>query len=311
MNCEKRDYMGNYPHVICLAGATGTGKTAVALQLAQYFGGEIVNVDSRQVYRDFPVITAQPNSEELATVPHHFYGFLETADKLSAGSYAKLVLDVVSEITARDKVPILVGGTGLYFKALLEGIVDIPHVSADISEHYLIRCDNEGSVNLHAELQNLDPKYAAKIHPNDKQRILRALEVFVATGKNFTWWHENGQSEPFVQGQMLGLEIPLSILRPRLDERIEAMLANGALEEAEAALNHCSDQSAAGWSSIGCAELLAFLRQKLTFDNALELWRSNTKAYAKRQYTWFRAVKSMQWFSPEDVESIKKAINLS
>ncbi len=284
--------------VLCLAGATGTGKTAVGIALANRLHGEIVNVDSRQVYADFPLITAQPSAEELNACPHHLYGFLPTTEKLSAGRYAEKVLVAINEIHARGKLPILVGGTGLYFKALLEGMAEIPAIANEISAYFTARCAELGTCAMHAQLAEIDPEYAAKIHPHDKQRILRALEVFEGTGKTFSWWHKNVERVPLVRGLMLGLDVELNALRPRLDERIEQMLFAGALEEARAALLHCADGKAPGWSGIGCAELFAHLQQGLALETALELWKKNTRAYAKRQFTWFRAVQGMQWFAP-------------
>ncbi len=295
------------PQVLCLAGPTGAGKTAAALQLATALEGEVVNVDSRQVYRDFPIITAQPSAEERAVCPHHLYGFLPTEEKLSAGRFAERVLSVVQEIIARGKLPILVGGTGLYFKTLLEGMADIPPVDAAISEAFLQKCLQRGSVALHQELTDLDPTYAARIHPNDRQRVVRALEVHAATGKTFTWWHENAPRIPQVRGAYLATDMTLDALRPRLDARIELMLKAGALEEIELAFEACSTAKAPGWSGIGCAELYAYYCNHISLPQALDLWRKNTRAYAKRQLTWFRAVPQIQWFAPSDVQGMLTA----
>ncbi len=295
------------PFVLCLAGPTGAGKTAAALHLATALQGEVINVDSRQVYKDFPLITAQPSKEELATCPHHLYGFLPTQEKLSAGRFAERVLAAVQEITARDKLPILVGGTGLYFKTLLEGMADIPPVDTAISQALLQKCAQLGSVALHKELSLNDPAYAARIHPNDKQRVVRALEVHAATGKTFTWWHENAPRVPHVRGLYLATDTTLDALRPRLNARIELMLKAGALEEAQRALENCSDAKAPGWSGIGCAELHAYYCKGLPLSQALDLWRKNTRAYAKRQLTWFRAVPHIQWFEAENVQGMLSA----
>ncbi len=302
--------ISSIPFVVCLAGPTGAGKTAAALHLAAALQGEVVNVDSRQVYRDFPIITAQPSAEERNACPHHLYGFLPSEEKLSAGRFAAQVMQVVHDITARGKVPILVGGTGLYFKTLLEGMADIPAVDAAISQALLQRCQSQGSVKLHKELSLIDPEYATRIHPNDKQRVVRALEVHAATGNTFTWWHENAPRVPHVRGVYLATQTTLAALRPRLDARIELMLKAGALNEAEKALEHCSLAKAPGWSGIGCAELHAYFCKGLALSSALELWRKNTRAYAKRQLTWFRAVPSIQWYAPEDTQGMLAAVRL-
>ncbi len=293
---------------ICLAGPTGAGKTAAALYLASHVHGEVINTDSRQVYCDFPIITAQPSPEEQSHCPHHLYGFLPTSEKLSAGRFADKVMEVAKDVVTRGKIPILVGGTGLYFKALLEGIAPIPAIAEDISADLLARCTAVGSPVLHKELCRIDPDYAAKIHPNDKQRVVRALEVYTATGKNFTWWHKHAIPEPLLTGPYLGMDITLAALRPRLDARIELMLKAGALEEATKALEKCANGKAPGWSGIGCAELFAHLHQGRDFTQTLELWRKNTRAYAKRQLTWFKAVPSMQWFAPDDVQGMVTAV---
>ncbi len=299
------------PFVVCLAGPTGAGKTAAALHLADALQGEVVNVDSRQVYADFPIITAQPSAEEQGRCPHHLYGFLPTEDKLSAGRFADMVVGVVQEITARGKMPILVGGTGLYFKTLLEGMADIPAVDEAISQQFVQKCHKLGSVALHKELSLLDPAYAARIHPNDKQRVVRALEVHAATEKTFSWWHENAPRVPRVRGVYLATETTLDALRPRLDARIELMLKTGALEEAKRALEVCSHAKAPGWSGIGCAELHAYYCQNLSLKHAVELWRKNTRAYAKRQLTWFRAVPEIQWFDVQCTEAMLEAVQRS
>ncbi len=292
------------PFVICLAGPTGAGKTAAALHLASALQGEVVNVDSRQVYADFPIITAQPSAQEQSCCPHHLYGFLPTQDKLSAGRFADMVVGVVQDIVARGKMPILVGGTGLYFKTLLEGMADIPAVDDTISQQLIQKCYAVGSVALHKELSILDPLYASRIHPNDKQRVVRALEVHMATGKTFSWWHENAPRVPRVRGVYLATDTTLDALRPRLDARIELMLKAGALEEAQRALESCSHAKAPGWSGIGCAELYAYYCHGLPLKQSVELWRKNTRAYAKRQLTWFRAVPQIHWFDVQHTQAM-------
>lgn len=239
--------------VICLAGPTGCGKTAAAIELAQALDAEIVNADSRQVYADFPCITAQPSAEERAACPHHLYGFLPTEARISAGRWAEMAADAVRRLHERGKRALLVGGTGLYFQTLLRGIADIPPVAPEISARWTQRLAEEGPERLHAELGRLDPAYAARIHPHDRQRIVRALEVQDATGKPFSWWHEHAMSAPLCAGPLFSLAPTLDWLEPRLARRIDLMLAEGALEEARAARRRNDDLAAPGWSGIGCA----------------------------------------------------------
>lgn len=274
--------------VICLAGPTGCGKTAAAIELAQALDAEIVNADSRQVYADFPCITAQPSAEERAACPHHLYGFLPTEARISAGRWAEMAADAVRRLHERGKRALLVGGTGLYFQTLLRGIADIPPVAPEISARWTQRLAEEGPERLHAELGRLDPAYAARIHPHDRQRIVRALEVQDATGKPFSWWHEHAMSAPLCAGPLFSLAPMLDWLEPRLARRIDLMLAEGALEEARAARRRNDDPAAPGWSGIGCAEVLAHLRGELSLADCRALWLRHTRAYAKRQLTWFR-----------------------
>ena len=290
--------------VFCLAGPTGCGKTEAALALAEALDGEVVNADSRQVYADFPLITAQPSPEERACCPHHLYGFLETSRKISAGRWTELAVAAARDIHARGKLPLLVGGTGLYFQSLLHGIAEIPPVAADIIARLTARLEEEGSPALHAELTRRDPEYAARIHPNDRQRIVSALEVLEGTGKTFSWWHAHAMPAPLCAGPLACFMPELDALAPRLARRIDLMLHAGALEEARAALRRCDDPAAPGWSGIGCAELLAHLRGELSLEACKALWFKNTRAYAKRQLTWFRARPDAVACAPGDISAL-------
>lgn len=294
--------------LICIAGPTGTGKSAIAARLGAALGGEVLNADSRQVYADFPIITAQPDVEERSLCPHHLYGFLPTEKKMSAGQYAKRAEEMIKELIDQGKIPIVVGGTGLYFRSLLKGIADIPQVGKEIHQKWQTRAALEGSQVLHRELASIDGAYAAKIHPNDKQRVTRALEVFEATGRNFSWWHRHSPLTGNFDYLYLGVGLPLQQLEPLLGQRIDRMIEAGAVEEARAALEKCADPKAPGWSGIGCAELYRYLAGKLDLNDAKAIWRRNTRAYAKRQLTWFRAEPEIRWFSPYDEQAILKAV---
>ncbi len=292
--------------VICLAGPTGSGKTALALRLARELDCEIINADSRQVYADFPLITAQPSPEERARCPHHLYGFLPTGQKISAGRWAAMAAAVAREITARGRVPLLVGGTGLYFQALLRGMAEIPPVAPEVTRRLELRLRAHGPEGLHAELARVDPAYAARIHPRDRQRILRALEVLEGTGRPFSWWHAHAMAAPPCAGPLLVLDVTLDWLAPRLARRLDAMLAAGALDEARAARTRCPGSAGGvrlpGWSGIGCAELLAHLEGEISLEDCRARWLANTRAYAKRQLTWFRARPEAVFLPPEDGE---------
>lgn len=288
----------------CIAGPTGAGKTAAALALAAALPLAVVNADSRQVYKDFPIITAQPSPEERSRCPHLLYGFLNSEATLGAGEYARMAANAVASQRALGRVPVLVGGTGLYFRALLEGLAPIPAVPAEITGRWQERCCREGGPALHTLLVEKDPVYAAKIHPNDRQRIIRALEVLESTGKPFSWWHGRTPSQKAYQTCKVGIGLHLKELEPLLERRISLMLEAGALEEAEAALAHCPDPGAPGWSGIGCSEMYRYITGALTMSECRTLWLKNTRAYAKRQLTWFRADPGIRWFRPDETAAI-------
>lgn len=294
--------------VVCLVGPTGTGKTGAALAVARRLPAAVVNCDSRQVYRDFPIITAQPSPEERAVCPHRLYGFLSTSETLTAAAFAEQARAELAEAASGGRLPLLVGGTGLYLRAVLEGLAPIPAIPEEVRRAVLKRLDEEGPQALHRELRDRDPDYAARIHPNDSQRNARALEVLLATGKTLTWWHARGRQAPAYEPLLLGLGTDLADLTPVLAARVRTMLAAGALEEARAAWERCPAPEAPGWSGIGCAELLAHLQGRLPLEEAIDLWVRNTRAYAKRQFTWFKAVSGLEWLAPGDGEGVLRRV---
>lgn len=288
------------PRVVCLVGPTGVGKSAIALRLAGQFNGEIINADSRQVFEAFPIITAQPSQTEQSALPHRLYGFLKTDARFSAGAWGEKALEHI-EHTA---FPVFVGGTGLYLRAFFDGIVDIPPIPDDILTRLTEAYRIEGSLALHRKLEEIDPAYAARIHENDRQRIVRALCVYEATGKTFSWWHSQTPPPRDADVLRIGLRLPLDTLTPLLARRIDLMLEAGALEEARSEYAVFPDGTLPGWSGIGCRELHLYLSGVLSLDAARELWIKNTRAYAKRQLTWFNADSRIQWFAPNEGKEI-------
>ncbi|MFP4071425.1 MAG: tRNA (adenosine(37)-N6)-dimethylallyltransferase MiaA [Desulfovibrionales bacterium] len=295
--------------VVCLAGSTGTGKTAFSLSLAERFRGSIINFDSRQVYKHFPIVTAQPTEEEQSLCPHHLYGFLEPDRSIDAGGYAQLAADVIRKVHAEGRLPVLVGGTGLYLRALLEGIAPIPAIDPAVRAAVQDRWGVQGGEALYEELKSVDPKYAARIHPHDRQRITRALEVFESTEKPFTMWHRERIAFGNFRALKLGIRLPLDELAPRLRFRIDAMLAAGALDEIRRAWELCPDPEAPAWSGIGCHEILQHLLGLMPLDQAVEEWLKSTRRYAKRQTTWFRREKDMHWVEPGRSDDVIRSVS--
>ncbi len=302
-----------HPKIICIAGPTGSGKTSAALHIAyvlasQGLYADILNADSRQVYRDFPIITAQPTLSERSTVSHKLYGWLESDRKISAGEWARLASVSIADTIAQGHIPILVGGTGFYMKALLDGIAAIPHVEEGITASLLEECKAKGTPSLYASLATVDPDYAMKIHKNDKQRIIRALEVWQSTGHTFSWWHKHAMPKVSFNVLRLGVGLSLGELTPFLEARIHAMLDNGAIEEARKAFLRCPDRHAPGWSGIGCMELGAFITGEISLQECIRAWKANTRAYAKRQWTWFKADRRIQWHRPGEFAELEQKV---
>lgn len=285
--------------LLAVIGATGTGKTAAAIALARRLGGTVINCDSRQFYRGLAVVTAQPSPEELAQAPHLLYGCFDVSEKIDAGRFVRLAEEAMDAVWSKGGVPILCGGTGLYLRCLLEGLAEIPQVPDDLCRQVRAELAAGGPRALHAKLAVLDAPTAARLHPNDSQRICRAVEVFFGTGKPLSaWLAEHEAMGPRHAALALGVEVSEEDVEPRLSRRIEAMLEAGALDEVRAVLDAGADPGDAGLSSIGAAELTAHLRGACDLDEARALWLRNTKAYAKRQRTWFRGHPPAAWFMP-------------
>lgn len=295
--------------IVCLVGPTGIGKTATSLAISNRFPVSVINFDSRQVYRDFPVITAQPDAEEQAVCPHHLYGFLETHEAINAARFCDLAKKKIDEVHAEGRLPVLVGGTGMYLKTLLGGIAPIPQIPQDVRDAVQARMAEVGSQVLHAELTEIDPDYATKIHPNDPQRNGRAAEVYAATGKTMTWWHSQKVDAPPYDYLKVGLKMALDDLTPRLKLRIDIMLDRGAIDEAKAACRINCDPEAPGWTGIGCAEMLKHITGEWDLETTCEKWAHNTRQYAKRQLTWFNKEKDISWFTLGEEEAAADAVS--
>ncbi len=298
------------PQIICIVGPTGTGKTQAAISLARRIGGQIVNCDSRQVYRDFPVITAQPTSKERAQCPHWLFGFLESQKKIDAGTFSSQACQVIDGVLAEQGMPILVGGTGLYLKSILFGLAQIPDIPEEIRDRVSQDYNRLGPERMHAWLKNVDPEASLRIHARDRQRVTRALEVYLATGKPLSEWQSRSRmAEPRFDACQIGLWTELERLTPGLESRIDRMLSGSALEEVRTAWSRCPDESAPGWSGIGCRELLQVHLGRLSLPEAREMWLKNTRAYAKRQMTWFKKHKGLMWFRPGQVDALKRMVD--
>jgi len=293
------------PTAILIAGPTASGKSALALTLAEKFGGTIVNADSMQVYRDLRVITARPTPAEEARVPHRLYGHVDAGENYSVGRWCRDVGEALNEIAAQGRVPILVGGTGLYFKALTTGLAAVPPIPAEIRGQVRARMASEGAAALHGELASLDPVTAQRLMVNDRSRIARALEVVLATGRSLTDWHREGM--PALVDSARAAKIFLTCERTQLVARIEtrfaAMLKAGALDEVRALERRQLDPLLPAMKAHGVPWLIRHLNGEISLDEAAAGAIMDTRRYAKRQLTWFRnQMKDWPWAAPEEAQ---------
>jgi len=278
------------PTAILIAGPTASGKSGLALRLAEELGGTIINADSMQVYRDLRIITARPTPDEEARVPHRLYGHVDAAENYSVGRWCRDVGETLQDIAAQGRVSILVGGTGLYFKALTAGLAAVPPIPADIRERVRGRLQSEGVAPLYAELLERDNLTALRLMPNDRSRISRALEVILATGRSLSDWHREGLP-PLIDpahAVKVFLTCERKELVARIAQRFAHMLSAGALEEVRALSQRNLDPTLPAMKAHGVPWLIRHFNGEITLEEAAEGGIMDTRRYAKRQVTWFR-----------------------
>jgi len=277
-------------NALLIAGPTASGKSALAMAFAQKTGGMIINADSMQVYRDLRVLTARPTAEEERLVPHRLYGHVDAAMNHSAGAWLADAAGALAEARGQNRLPIFVGGSGLYFKALARGLSAVPPIAAPIREDVRGRLSRHGAEALHAELARRDPVVAARLKPRDRTRVARALEVVEATGRSIADWHREGVPPLLPEGtfRALFLDAERECLYARIDARFAAMLESGALEEVARLAARKLDSLLPAMKAHGVPPLLAHLQGALSLEQAAATARLDTRHYAKRQFTWFR-----------------------
>jgi tRNA dimethylallyltransferase len=283
--------IGKGAAAVLIAGPTASGKSRLALDLARRHGGTIVNADSMQVYAELSVLTARPTAEDEGIAPHRLYGHVAAARRYSVGGWLDDVAAALAEVRAEGQLPILVGGTGLYFKALTEGLVAIPAIPSEVRARLGVETEGLSSPALHARLAEVDPDDAAHIRATDRSRILRALEVYETTGRSLVRWQEAPPVAPIFDSGMavrLVIEPDRAELHRRIAERAEHMVHGGALAEVEALGALRLDPALPAMKAIGVRELLGHLRGDISLDEAIAAIKTETRRYAKRQMTWFR-----------------------
>jgi len=275
---------------VLIAGPTASGKSALAVAIAQRLGGTVVNADSMQVYRDLRVLSARPDAAEEAAAPHRLYGHIDGAVNHSAARYAQDVAPLLAELAGAGSLPVLVGGTGLYFKALTEGLSPMPPVPNDVRSAFRARVDGIETALLHAELVERDPAMAERLRPSDRLRVMRALEVVLATGRSLASFQGERKPGPLGDCRLLRLFVmpERDAVRARIDRRFEAMMAQGALDEVAALRERRLDPLLPVMRAHGVPGLIAHLDGQISLAEAVARGQADTRAYAKRQVTWFR-----------------------
>ena len=295
------------PKIVVICGPTGVGKTSVGIALAELFGGEIVGADSMQIYRHMDIGTAKPTPDEQARVFHHLVDVANPDEPYDAAKYADSAGKAVDEILEKGKLPIVVGGTGFYIKTLIHGIFHPGQSDSATRERLKNEAAGLGIRRLHARLGKYDPEIAEKLHPNDAYRIIRALEVFESTGTPIS---KSQDAHGFSQTRYNALKICLSTdrqtLYERIDARTEQMMAEGFVDEVRRLLDMGYSRDLRPMQSIGYRHIIEFLEGKTLWDETVRILKRDTRRYAKRQLTWFRADPNMNWAHPNDFGSIRE-----
>ena len=299
---------GGRPAAVLIAGPTASGKSALALALARAFDGVVINTDSMQVYADLRVLTARPSPAEEVLAPHRLYGSIDGAVNFSVGHFQRQVATILAGAEAAGHLPIFVGGTGLYFRALEEGLSDLPEVPEAVREASRAEAAGRPTEALHAVLAARDPETAARLRPSDRMRVMRALEIFAATGRPIGSFHERREPGPLAGRPLVRIFLALEReeLRRRIDARFLAMMQDGALDEVARLRERSLDPLLPVMRAHGVPGLIAHLDGALPLDEAIARGQGDTRRYAKRQHTWFRHQMGADWhwLAPDEARAL-------
>lgn len=291
--------------LICLLGPTAVGKTEIAIQLAQRLNAEIISVDSRQIYRQMDIGTAKPTPQEQQQARHHLIDCVDISQPFSVADYQSLADTAITDIQSRGKRVLLVGGAGLYFRAVVDGLFEGPGADPARRERLEREAAQHGVDVLHERLRACDPASADRIHPNNIVRVIRALEVYELTGipmsEHQQQWHPEKQRYPFIA---FCLSMPRALLYRRIEQRVDVMLANGLIPEVESLLTAGYPRDTVALQSFGYRELIAYLDGKCTYVEAITQLKQNTRRFAKRQLTWFRKDTRLEWVDRESTPDV-------
>ncbi len=297
------------PKIIVICGPTGVGKTSAAIEIAEEFKGEIINADSMQIYKYMDIGTAKPTSDEQASVKHHMIDIVYPDESFDAAMYAKMAHEIIIKLDRQDIVSFVTGGTGFYIKALLHGLFMAGQSDVNIRERLKEEAAVNGAAFLHKRLSKCDTTAAENIHPNDTYRIIRALEVYEITGKSISECHEEHRftDEPF-KVLTIGLDMSREILYDRINARVDAMIDSGLVDEVKQLLHKGYSENLKPMQSIGYRHITDYIKGRISWDEALLTLKRDTRRYAKRQMTWFKADSRIAWIKPGQLEDIIRLV---
>ncbi|MDJ0766078.1 MAG: tRNA (adenosine(37)-N6)-dimethylallyltransferase MiaA [Myxococcota bacterium] len=299
---------GEKPSILVIAGPTASGKTTIALALANAFGGELIGADSMQVFRYLNIGTATPTAEELGGIRHALINILEPDQPFDASQYVVAADQAIADCAARGVNPIVVGGTGLYIRALLHGLHRAPPPQEDVRAHFLAKAEQDGWPAMHQELARIDPKTAARLHPNDGVRIVRALEVLASSGIPMSEWQErHGFAKWRYRACILGIDHPREVLYRRIEDRVDQMMAQGFLDEVKDLVQRGFSRDLKPMQGLGYRQLMAHLAGETGLEDAVADIKKETRRFAKRQITWFKKELGLEWVGPDQDDILKRA----
>ena len=297
--------------ILVIVGPTAVGKTYVSIELAKKFNTEVISADSMQVYKYMDIGTAKVTKEEACGIKHHMIDLIEPNEEFSVSEFQKMAEEYIEEIHNKNKLPIVIGGSGLYVNSLLYDL-DFGKVKSDekIKQYYTDYYNEHGVDKLHALLESIDPKSALKIHKNNVKRVIRALEVCHITGNKFSSMNTDirkpSQKHDCI---IIGLDMDRKILYDRINRRVDIMVENGLIEEVKSLLDKGYDKSLVSLQAIGYKEIIDYLDGKTSREEAIEILKTNTRRFAKRQFTWFKADSNIKWFDLTNINEIDKTVN--
>ena len=296
--------------LICILGPTAVGKTEISIRLAQHLNAEIVSLDSRQIYRHMDIGTAKPTPQQRQAARHHLIDCVGVDGPFSVADHQRLADAAIGDINRREKQPLIVGGAGLYFRALIDGLFEGPGADAAIRARLKREAEESGTAVLHERLHRRDPEAADRIHPNNLVRVIRALEVYELTGQPISslqrQWKRSAPRYPF---RAFGLKMPRDLLYYRIETRVDQMIESGLIEEVKKLLGGGYPRDCIAMQSFGYKEIIDYLDGQRMLDEAIVLLKQNTRRFAKRQLTWFRNDPRIEWINISDFPSIEQIVD--